>query len=60
MTTPSVVTGLWFSREATVRPLERVDTFRGSAFTSSLSVLATAWDANWRRVEAWQRTKSIT
>ena len=51
-TTPSVVTGLWFSREATVRPLERVDTFRGSAFTSSLSVLATAWDANWRRVEA--------
>ena len=48
MATPMVVTGLWFSRDAMVRPLDRVETFRGSALISSLSVLATAcaWAAN--------------
>ena len=42
MATPRVVMGLWFSMEATVRPLGRVETFRGSDLTNSLSVLATA------------------
>ena len=40
--TPSVVMGLWFSMEATVSPLGRVETLRGSDLTNSLSVLATA------------------
>ena len=40
--TPRVVTGLWFSMEATVSPLGRVETLSGSDLTNSLSVLATA------------------
>ena len=48
MATLMEVTGLWFSRDAMVRPLDRVETFRGSALISSLSGLATAcaWAAN--------------
>merc|ERR1719431_462118 len=53
-TTPRVVTGLWFSIEATFRPLLRVETFRGSALTSSRSDLATAaWAANCRLAVLW-------
>ena len=44
MTTPRVVTGLWFSLEAIVNPLERVDTLSGSALTNSLSVFTWRWN----------------
>ena len=41
MTTPRVVTGLWFSIEAMVNPFESVETLSGSDLTNSLSVFAT-------------------
>ena len=55
MTTPRVVTGLWFSIEAMVNPFESVETLSGSDLTNSLSVFATeAWAANCLLAVAWK------